>query len=390
MIEPKLHMSQRKPDEPFAPPRGVPTVNSQYVKPANFRELETELSNISERLVVFDANLRAAAESEKDFCTFVQTFTSSMDTFILQHIEEDRKLTRLIAEDTRRAHEAKREYDALASRFDDDVRPPNPTKIREILSTMSTYIGIVLSLVFMAPLHAVWSAIVTTLTSLGLVRLPVAVAKRRDEREMPDAARRIKSPRQERRTHVHSRQQRDDLKRATQSQPSTQGLSRRLRESKTMLSTKSASSERQQGRTRSRTASTSSTGRHERISSTGNVEDALSVQRRLNTSEKEERDVFVDAREENETPEVSLRHFSNQEVGDEVDSFIDDIDSGRPCWAVPNGESNTFRDDSTFPSSEFWNISADDIRLEMLKESASQGGPLTGEPSTNEPSNREL
>lgn len=388
MTEPKSQMNDREQDEPFAPPHGAPTVHSQYVKPTNFRELETELSNISERLAVFDTNLRASAESEKDFCTFVQTFTNSMDTFILQHIEEDRKLTRLIAEDTQRAQDAKREYDTLASRFDDDVRPPNPTKIREFLSTMSTYIGIVLSLIFMAPLHAVWSTIIKLLTSLGLVSRTAEVRNRRDGRGTPEATRRqIKSPRQERRPHAQFRQQRNDLqRRTTQSQPSSQRLPRRLRDGKHKLSPKSASSERRSLRTRTKTASTTSTGRNEGISSAANINEALNIRRQRNASNKDEKEVFVDARDKNETPDVSLRHLSNQEIGDDMDSYVDDNDSSRPCWAVPNGESGTFRDDSTFPSADFWNISTDDIRLEMLKDSASQGGPSTGHLSNRQPS----
>lgn len=367
MSNPPLRVHRQREDATTAGDRPIPANSGPS---GRMRQLETDLLNVSERLAKFESNLQAAAESEKEFCTFVQTFTNSMDSSILKHIEEDRRLTRLIAEDTRRTQEAKDEYDALASRFDNDMRAPSPTKIREFLRTVSVYIGIVLSLVFMAPLHAIWFVISKVLAGLGLITRPVFVARKRKANEKAEASRRKATKRDGSRRSPH----RQGHKNGDAASPSSKSANKaspgeQQHNESTSPSATASRAHRMRGRAGSSTK-TATNAKHgsdafeHSSSEAGRHED--DVDAKLMT----DLDEFVDALSAVESRSASNSQRTNQV--DDDDSDGDDGESVRPGWAIPTNSSGTFPEYSTFPSAEFWNISADDIKLEMLRDSVSR------------------
>lgn len=75
------------------------------------------LRELRERLARFDTDLKQAVESECEFHRCVLTFTTSVDSFIVNQMEQDRHLQRLVDDDTRRTRNARNEYEALASNF---------------------------------------------------------------------------------------------------------------------------------------------------------------------------------------------------------------------------------------------------------------------------------
>lgn len=85
-------------------------------------QLESTIELINARLNKFENNLDTAIESETDFNNFVFKFTKSVDLFVMEHIEQDRRLTQLIDEDTVRTKKAKRQYDELLAQSYADLQ----------------------------------------------------------------------------------------------------------------------------------------------------------------------------------------------------------------------------------------------------------------------------
>lgn len=79
--------------------------------------MDRTLRELRDRLARFDADLKQAVESEGEFHRCVLTFTTSVDSFIANQVEQDRHLQRLVDDDTRRTRNARNEYEALASNF---------------------------------------------------------------------------------------------------------------------------------------------------------------------------------------------------------------------------------------------------------------------------------
>lgn len=133
-------------------------------------QVQAALEMLSTRVDAFEHNLQQALEAERVFRVSLQTVSHALDAFVQTHVQEDELLTRLIEEDTQRSREAKEEYDVLAARFEDSLRPHASTRRRELLKTVSLYIGIVLSVVFMAPLHLILSLFEKLLFRMGYRR----------------------------------------------------------------------------------------------------------------------------------------------------------------------------------------------------------------------------
>lgn len=121
--------------------------------------LQSLLDLLSTRVNTFEHELHEAITAEHAFQHSLQTVSHALDAFVESHRQEDVQLSRLIAQDTQRSRETKEEYDALAARFDAAFRRTGSTRRRELLGTVWLYVGIVLSVVFMAPVHLIVSVV---------------------------------------------------------------------------------------------------------------------------------------------------------------------------------------------------------------------------------------
>lgn len=334
--------------------------------------LKVEIAKLAARVVSFEHKLETAVQSENEFLNNIRTLTGSLDSFVVRHLEDDHNLTRLIEEDTQRSREVKEEYDALASRFDDDVRPPSPTRVREFARTVSVYVGIVLSVVFMAPLSAVWWLLATLLAKMGYQRstdvTPVYSSANRSRRSRASSApvsglpRNLRMSRKKRGTSASNAHtvQTEFLEGETE----TLGEAKILKDGTSNLisGAKAAASPQEETDNASKMAYDTDIGETDSSKDSEDEKNAPQTEACSSKGSSEDDEVFVDAF-------GSAASIGNEKVKNPASQNQDGekraSEPSRPGWALLSGSSETNADLATFPSSEFWDISDDEIKLDF-------------------------
>lgn len=166
MQSPSLH--RQRPITTAAAAAAITPQAKQHQLRQNKQRVQAAIHHLHARLTRYERTLQRNRARTKQIYQSLDQFVTTFDAFIDEHLSEDHRLSRLVSADTRRTLDARNEYTVLASRFDDDVRPPR-TRVRDFLTRLSVYAGILLSLVFMAPLHAVCSLLVKLLVSFGVL-----------------------------------------------------------------------------------------------------------------------------------------------------------------------------------------------------------------------------
>lgn len=121
----------------------------------NVDEMDSALEMIAQRLERLNARMLKTEKQQVEFGRCAQNCTNKLDASILRHMNTDQALGQLVEEDTRRTQEAQKEYDVLSNILSEGLHKSSGARMFEVLSGVSFYLGIVLSFVFMAPLHAV-------------------------------------------------------------------------------------------------------------------------------------------------------------------------------------------------------------------------------------------
>lgn len=342
--------------------------------------LDAVVANLNSRVTAFEQSLESAVQTEKHFRSNIQALLDSLDTFVERHVEKDRLLTQLIEEDTQRSKEAKEEYDALASRFDHNLRKDNLTHTRDWLRTVSVYAGIVLSVVLMAPLHAFWWLLTRTLTRIGLLKSseePIIYPNvRRRGRYTSSASERSQAGTRHRRRSSDANvpapqgskapqfsstlRRNEDIKASMKefnSQDSNDITMEGLKVDANVPHAQESSDSERCYTSRDQVSEGDGTGLYRE-----NVHQP--------ETESDGEDEFFDARNDlQERVEYSERAKPGQteettQEKEEINVPAEDVPE-RPGWALPAGSDETLPDMSSFPSSEFWEISDEDIRLEV-------------------------
>lgn len=355
---------------------------AQRLIPAHVRAqaIEAGIEKLTARFSAFDADLDKAMLSEEGFYHSVDSFANSLDAFILHHVAEDHRLSRMVNEDSRLARKAKKDYDVLASRFDDDVRPRSPTRVRECVTTASVYCGIVVSLVLMAPLHAVWSVLSKVLRALHLLVHPASAQPPRrtspPSSSLPSSS--SLSPRV-----VHTAPRARGVKRGIEMPTALSGAAL-LHGGAASPARHAAAAAEPRDTDGKPTISAAATG----AQATDKGDAPRDAERKEGRdSSDDEDDVFVDTVDRpmaaaDVDGQTDAQTDAQQKRKDGSGSRVDGRADGggklkgraRPGWAIPADESDAFKDDSHFPSGDFWRVSTDEIKLESLKNSASRMG----------------
>lgn len=134
----------------------------------NIDEMDSALEMISHRIERLSARIQKTGKHQVEFGRCAQNCTNKLDASILKHVNTDQALAQLVEEDTRRTQEARKEYDVLSSLLNDGLRKSSGARMFEVLSGASIYVGIVISFVFMAPLHLIRTTGRKLLGRLGL------------------------------------------------------------------------------------------------------------------------------------------------------------------------------------------------------------------------------
>lgn len=374
--------------------------------------IQAALEMLSTRVDTFEHNLQQTFEAERVFRASLQTVSNALDAFVQTHVQEDELLTRLIEEDTQRSREAKERYDVLAARFEDSLRPHASTRRRELLKTVSLYIGIVLSVVFMAPLHLVLSLFEKLLFRMGYRRhddVNVGYAEataryraRQNWRRAANATRFSNTLRNRRRlgaAELHpERSSLSTSLRSTQSS-STHSSSLSLgvlpdidRQLQAMhLDIPGASPQEDTVWLAESLAKMSAdTGRNRRTSMSkddGRIDGAeASVEENgIDSGDLAgQEDGFVDAKAgagkvdgqvgrkdvDNGKGKDAEKRKSNGATtrgGEKKSDRRAKDESKRPDWARPFDDDHSPPETAKFPSADFWNISNDEIRIDLIK-----------------------
>lgn len=303
---------------------------SAAMPPSTFSTAPPNMSieRLRTRIASFEKAIQSASQNEAQFNAHTQSLTNSLDAFIAKHLEEDRHLTRLIQHDTQRSRDVRDEYDVLASRFDETVRPPSPTRMRELLSTLSVYTGILVSVVFMAPLSAAWWLLEKVLARVGVRQTPPVdnelVRRRRDR--------------------VSSR----SGNRAAVVRASRAGeVGEVWRNGKEMEQSAAAKGVR-------------SSVRH--ASSDDEVSEGWVDAQHAFVGSSDGKDDVQEACDHGERGGGGRKEAKNKKQ--------------RPTWAQPGGSSDSMFNMASFPSDDFWNISEHDILLDYNRERDAEGRTL--------------
>lgn len=310
--------------------------------------LQSLLDLLSMRIDTFEQELHEAITAERTFRRSLQTVSHALDGFVESHRQEDMQLSQLIAEDTQRSRETKEEYDALAARFDAAFRGNGSTTRREIVATVWLYVGIVLSVVFIAPVHLIVSIVDGVVRRVGYGtegynggRSGARERQRRRIRGRGEAAGKKRRGRD------------DDEKGRSGVEVRDQGKG----------------AEKYNGKDRTEEAATVKKEEEE-----GEEEEEVEEEQ----SGSDEDDVFVDA-VSGEEKDVKRRARVRKRGTRSRDTMSGTSASGtmenerRPDWARigdDDGESGVVEE---FPSNEFWNICDDDLRIESLRKEETEG-----------------
>lgn len=367
--------------------------------------VQAAIDILAARVDTFEHELQDAMASEHAFRKNLHTVTQALDSFFKNHRTEDMHLTALIQEDSQRSREANEEYDILAARLDDVIRPNRSTKRVELLRNISLYISIFLSVVFMAPIHAVVWLFESMLFRLGYRRMDDSY---RSDNVYGNVANGRRGEQNSRRGTTSSQSSTPHRMKNKISAPDARQRPKTRAYPNGIDSDESSPSPAVHGVTQYREADNSSTmpeihqsdlavnsesddvlpltpkagfllecsGENDsRIGQNGD-ENASRIQSaglRTESPSWDSEDVFLDA-----NAEVGIRSMDGAVVRDEKEARIQ-LDGGshgefgpseRPDWAEPFGSDETMGELSSFPSADFWKISEDDIRLEFLRRDA--------------------
>lgn len=285
------------------------------------------LHTLSARVAAFSRSLDSLSRSERVFRASVDSVSRSLHGFAAAHARSDAHLARLVAADTRRARDAADEYDALAARFEDALRPHAASKRRQWARTAAFYAGVLLSVVLMAPLHLLVSVAERVLRRMGYhtrKSAPPRYAARTQTRARRDAPR-TGAPRPH----------------ASASDRSTLG-SESLHSGPESVDPDAGPPRETDGGPPRRDAAGRHPPEHARKGPPGEGDAPL----------RETRDERP--KEEAERAESSAEGYSS-------------TGSARPDWATPFDDAAPEIGAVRFPEPEFWNISDDDIRIDRLK-----------------------
>lgn len=312
--------------------------------------LQSLLDLLSTRVDTFEHELHEAITAERAFRHSLQTVSHALDTFVESHRQEDIQLSRLIAQDTQRSRETKEEYDALAARFDVAFRRTASTRRREIFGTVWLYVGIVLSVVFMAPVHLIVSVVD------GVVRR-VGYGRGRNGKGQKGWGRRQKG--------------RGSGGGKSGGRVETTGGQvvggRRINGARegTDEESRTAMQELDRKMERRGNESVAATGETDKREEVGNGENWA-----------DEDDVFVDAVGEGQevtSERVNERVKEKGRIQQSADSLSDRStsktreDLRRPDWARPVDDDRENETLEVFPSNEFWDFCDDDLRIDSLR-----------------------
>lgn len=352
--------------------------------------IEAVFKRLSSRLTEFENNLNSVVKEEQQFRIAFKEQTDSLHALVQRYAREDENLRRLVEEDTQRSRDAQAEYEALERDFDEQVRPNSPTRIRKWLSTVWTNVWIVLSLVFMAPVHAIWVIVEKLLTETGLVGRGNDSAHRsystfsNREEDLMRVDNEIRRKRRNSKTEpskygqvVTHWVQKDEPKLG----------SRRKKQSLDNIPTnpkdESIVSSNYMGMHPITTPPTSLLAQSSvqtpptLISAVNRVDDQiLSWSEPKGASQPNESDDdFVDAQGKTspvpQKPRTSMIGENNMEEEEisspDVTEVTSDPGSQRPAWARIGESNQALPDIGQFPSGEFWDISDDEMRLELRR-----------------------
>lgn len=379
--------------------------------------VQATIDALAARVDAFEEHLKQAMASEQTFRNNLQTVTRALDSFVENHRQADMNLTRMIQEDTQRSREAREEYDVLAARLNDSIRPHRSTRHFQVLKTVSLYISIVLSVVFMAPIHAVVWIFESLLNRLGYRKQVSAYGGdsvygdssarqhvRQSGRRTPKAAHSSSSTRDQIQSNAGCKAMEADSKSLASQKPpaSSSGKNSGVRagardENVIRKVPPDVTNVLSLADDLKKNGGVPGTAQETPDWTKGSVHGASlsqkgrpSVRQTENdSSSADSDDVFVDASagkggEEIESQkDVETESDENASVDDnDSDGGAPEDESGRPDWARPEDSDQALPELSTFPSSEFWNISEDEIRLEFLKRDSGASSPNPGHVGT--------
>lgn len=365
---------------------------------------------LATRVDTFERELQDAMASEQAFRNNLHTVTQALETFFENHREEDMRLTSMIQEDSQRSREAKEEYDILAARLDDSIRPNHSTKRVELVKTISLYISIVLSVVFMAPIHAIVWLFESLIYRLGYRRMDEAYrpdniyvdgSTRHRTRQhpgrigvssqyptSPQVVSRVSSPGVRQRSRPRPAPRETGVPRSSAVGVPTHDMETDGATGEMQADIPEVRPGKDTVRTQLPTVETEasieineesdSTRGHDGERLEASIQDPV-LESESSSSDSE--DVFLDAKGEAETPVVKkaeassvkgqVRKHSDENSGTRIGA------SGRPDWAEPFNSEETLPELSSFPSADFWNISEDDIRLDFVRHESDNHSPTS-------------
>lgn len=338
--------------------------------PAEQRDLRLQIDALQNRLHSFEEALQSAIDAELQFRHEMTEALTSLHSSIAAQRSEDARLTDLVQQDTQRSREVMADYDNLASSFRENVRPPDPTRLRDACRT----IGIVLSFIFMAPIQAVLWLVSQFFTRLSfgvsltsLTTRFTSLSNSSTNSTFPSGAARRNassrsSGRQRRRASIAS----DNNMRATADllPSSRQGMPPSVSHSpgtRTLPSSVVNDFVDLQANKSVGTNAGTSLDSDDQVT-TDTPHKGLGKEAQPTSSSS---DVFVDARAGDagwDSENTEQRTYANEGLSDTESSV--DMD-GRPAWALPLSSDNTLPDMGNFPSAEFWHISHDEMKLDF-------------------------
>ena len=353
--------------------------------------IEAVVKRLSSRLTEFENNLNNVVKEEQEFRIAFKEQTDSLHALVQRYAREDENIRRLVEEDTQRSRDAQAEYEALQRDFDEQVRPNSPTRIRKWLSTVWTNVWIVLSLVFMAPVHAIWVIVEKLLTETGLVghgndsihRSYSTFSNREDtpmrvDNEIRRKRRALKAePLKDGQVVTHWLQKDEPKLESRRKKLTLDNLSTTPKDEASLSSSYTGMHTVTSPPTSLLPQSSIQETPPTLVSTVNRVDDQILPGSEPNETSQpnESDDVFVDAQGETSPvpqkprlPIAQQDHVEEEEISSpDVTEVTSDPGSQRPAWARVGESNQTLPDIAQFPSGEFWDISDDEMKLELRR-----------------------